>query len=128
MATRSFEKRVTETLAAQDTALAELSTKLQAPILNGGFDKLLLQVDKIERIQEDHRKLQDETCTKVSEVHAAVFDHKDGLYIQVQAARKWIKTANVIIKSIGAALGVGLVSGLGTLLWQIFQGHIHYVP
>lgn len=132
---QQFEKQITEileqhtsTLEAQDRILVKLDERLQAPVLNGGFETLLTKVQNIEHIQEQLNKDQQSQCKKIDDIHVAIYDPDKGLYSKVKDAIKWINRANWLAKGVAALLGTGVLTGLGKILYDIMTGHIHYTP
>jgi hypothetical protein len=125
---RSFEERTAEHLRSQDEILERVERKLDAPALNGGFETLLEKVSAIAATNEVLQKSQLIQTEKIEEIHRGIYHPEDGLYVKVKNHTTWIMHANWVIKGLIAVLGTGLVTGGAKLLYDIFQGHIHYVP
>lgn len=131
----SFEEKVIATLEVQDRLLERLEEKLERPVLNGGFDRLVEKVDTIERVtselsvgQDKLRSNQDSTGKKVDDIHTIVLDPNTGLYHRVKANSLWIDTTSKVLKWLGGLLVVGVLTGIGKLLYDFFSGHIHFTP
>lgn len=119
-----FEEHVTNTLRSQDEMLDKLDKKLSSPILNGGYDTLMQKVDKIEVVQDQLK----EHGPKIDAIHVAIFDPEKGLYGKVKENSSWINRANIGVKTFGVLLATGILTGFGKILYDMFTGHIKYVP
>lgn len=124
----SFEEHVAATLEAQDRMLERLEEKLEKPVLNGGFDKLVAKVEKIETVTESLRDAQVEAKKKIDAIHVAVYDPDTGLYTKVKDNSKWITTVKSAGKWFIGLLIAGALTGAGKLLYDFAQGHIHFTP
>jgi hypothetical protein len=144
-ATTDFEHHVKKTLAAQDEVLDELSKrfdhhvqseegvlerlakKLEAPALNGGFESLVKNVEKIRTVQDQLGERLQETGSKVDAIHVAIYDPEKGLYAKVKDAIRWINNANWVIKG---SLGLGATCGVaafGKIVYDMITGHLHII-
>lgn len=127
-----FTTKVSATLEAQDRMLEKLDKKLEdAHVLNGGFDNLMVQVNKIGSIETGLKEVK--TCQEtqgktLDEVHKAIYDKDEGLYQKVKSAIKWISTANWVIKGVLVTAATGAAGGFCKLAYDLISGHllIHY--
>ena len=113
---------------AQDKNLEHLVEKLDAPILNGGFEELSQKVSKIEFITEAVQTAQVENSTKITEIHSVIYDPEKGIYVTMKNHGKWIEAVSKGSKWIVALLITGLVTGVGKLLYDLVAAHIHLMP
>lgn len=110
--------------------LRMLEKKLDAPVLNGGFDRLFSNVEQIK--------------TDVDKLNAAIFDPEKGLFVRVKSEKvetdhnfeeleskvdnleNQLKTYRKFV--IGAALSVVTTGGAAIikLLWNFFSSHISF--
>lgn len=124
----SFEEHVLTTLEAQDRMLERMEIKLESPVLNGGFDKLVKQVDKIESVTDQMRQDQATSGKKVDAIHTAIYDPDTGLYGRVKEHTQVItKTGKGLSWFMGVLIAGGL-GGIGKLLYDFMAGHIHFTP
>ena len=131
--TTSFEEKTFDHLKAQDLLLERVCSnlervekKLESPVMNGGFETLLGQTTRIKDVNEELKKMQAQQGEKIDAIHGAIYDPEKGIYSKVKDHGKWIEKTGGLIKGIITFLGTSLVIGLGKLLYDIFQGHIHY--
>lgn len=134
-ASKEFEEKTTATLQAQDKTLEEqnrvlerLDKRLEAPVLNGGFEDLIKKVDKVESVTEQLRECHANSSKKIVDIHAAIYDPEKGIYVTVKSHDKWIGSAGKAGRWFGALLVTGLLTGAGKLLYDLITGHIHYTP
>jgi len=130
-----FEEKVTETLEAQDRMLEHLAEKLEKPVLNGGFDRLVASVQKIEmvsdQLQESQIQLRESQASahkKIDAIHTVVLDPDTGLYHKVKSNSQWIDNASKGLKWFVGLLVAGLLGGAGKLLYDMLSSHIHVAP
>jgi hypothetical protein len=123
-----FEDFVTASLEAQDKVLEKLELKLERPVMNGGFDKLVEKVEKIESVTEQLQRSREEDSKKITAIHEVVLDPDTGLYHKVKSNSQWIDTASRSLKWFLGFLGTGALAGLGKLLYDFLAGHIHFTP
>lgn len=119
-----FEASVFRALVRQDQALERLESKLNAPVLNGGFKQLVEQVNRIELAQRDQASAQSQSIKQVEELHDAVMDPTEGLIVKVNAHTAWIDTASRCAKwtlCLGAA-GTGAL--IGKAIWELLLLHV----
>ena len=124
----SFEDRTTASLQAQDELLDRLERKLESPILNGGFDRLVQRVEKIDQVTEKLREGQAEAGKKIDAIHTVVLDPETGLYHKVKSHSSWIDTTTKGMKWIGGLIVAGLLTGAGKLIYDALHSHLHYTP
>ena len=124
----SFEERTLNTLEAQDRLLERLETKLQSPIMNGGFDDLVRRVEKIDHVAEKLRESHELSGKKIDAIHNVVMDPETGLYHRVKSNSKWIESASKGLKWLGGVLLAGGLTCVGKLLYDLIQNHIHFSP
>lgn len=72
---------------ARDKQIIELLASVQktvqsAPALNGGFDRLVAKVDKIDVTQQ-------QLVQKVDQVHECLYEPDEGLYTRIRDIDKW---------------------------------------
>lgn len=115
-------------LDAQDAVLGEIKNKLDAPILNGGFQELTQQVNKVESIVNSLQASQESTGKKVDEIHAVVYDPTKGIIVTVAGHGRWLMLANKALKWILALLVTVSVTGFCKLLYDFLSGHILFKP
>lgn len=137
-----FEQKTTATLAAQDRILEQqnntletqnrflqhLDKKLSAPVLNGGFDELVKQVEKVKEVTEQLKDCHDSSSKKIVDIHTAIYDPEKGIYVTVKEHETWINTAAKALKWAGALVLTGTLTGLAKVIYDMITGHIHYTP
>lgn len=116
------------TLEAQDRILERLEKKFEKPALNGGFDKLVEKVEKIEWVTQKLSESQDGICKQVKEIHTVVLDPETGLYHKVKENSKWIDSTSRGLKWLIGLIIAGLLTGTGKLLYDFVTGHISFIP
>lgn len=121
------EERTSTHLTSQDEILERIEQKLQSPILNGGFDTLMEKVNRIEVINQGLSTTQVSQGTKIDAIYHGLYDPREGLYAEVKSATSWVKRANWVVKGAIALLATAILTGSGTLVYELFQGHIRYV-
>lgn len=126
MVSSTFEERTTATLEAQDRILERVEQKLEAPVLNGGFEDLIKKVDKLETVQETLRDCTSKSSTKIDAIHTAIYDPDKGLYVTVKHHTSWIAGANKASKWLVALMVTGVLTGVGKLIYDFLSGHIHF--
>ena len=106
--------------------LARLDEKLDAPVLNGGFDVLFQKVDNIEK--------------NVEKLNTAVFDPEKGLFVRVQAEsvetdhdvekleRRVDQTEEKLklYRKFMAAAVLSVITMIGKILWDAMSAHISF--
>lgn len=106
--------------------LSRLEEKLDAPVLNGGFELLFQKVDNIEK--------------SVDKLNEAVFNPEKGLFVRVQTEKvetdhdveKLIKRVDDTEEKlklyrkfiVGAVLSV--ITMIGKIIWDAVAGHITF--
>ena len=132
---KKFQSETTRTLKTQDAVLSDqtqlleyLVEKLEAPVLNGGFEDLTQKLTRMETMQEGMVKSHEKTATEVAEIHKVINDPKDGLVVTVNNQGKWIGTAKKVLIWMGGLAVTGGLAILGKLLWSAATGHIHFTP
>jgi hypothetical protein len=75
-----------DALKINHTLLTSVQEKLDSPVLNGGFDTLMLKVDNIEQSQVRSNSQIEHMTTKVDQVHEAVYHPDEGLFARVKKA------------------------------------------
>lgn len=125
---RTVEERTIAHLEAQDEVLERMEKKLESPALNGGFESLMAQVSHIAEVNSSIKEAQKEHDKKIDEIHQGIYNPEKGLYVKVQDHTKWINHANWIAKGVLGITATGMLTAIGKLLYDLFQGHIHYVP
>lgn len=124
----SFEERMLSTLEAQDRLLERVEQKLESPVLNGGFDNLMRKVDRIETIQEQLQASDSASGKKIDQLHTAIFDPEIGLYSKVKSNSNWISRTTKGFQWLGGIVVVGILSGLGKMMYDFLTGHVHFIP
>jgi hypothetical protein len=124
----TFEERTTATLEAQDRLLERVEQKLQAPVLNGGFEDLTKKVEKIESIQGAMAASAVGVEKKVGEIHERIYDPEKGLYVAVKHHGDWINTVSKALKWILALMLTLSLGGAGKMIYDFAGGHIHFTP
>lgn len=123
-----FEESTTQTLQAQDALLERMEKRLDAKVLNGGFDDLMTKVVKIELIQEQFKSTQDKNQVKTDEkldsIHNAIYEPDSGLYAKVKSNAESMAALRKIFKGFVALVASGLVGGAGKLLYDYIASHI----
>ncbi len=119
-----FEKHIQN----EEGTLTKLEQKLDAPILNGGFDNLLTQVTRIESVQTELGKCQGVTSDKITAIHTSIYDPEKGLYAKVKDALNWINNVNWVLKGMLGLTATGGVAVLGKIIYGLATGHIHWSP
>ena len=121
-ATKSSSSRQGELLKF----LARLDEKLDAPVLNGGFDLLFQKVDNIEK--------------NVDKLNTAVFDTEKGLFVRVQTEKvetdhdvekleqRIVQTEEKLklYRKFMAAAILSVVTMIGKILWDAAASHISF--
>lgn len=123
-----FEEKVTETLEAQDRMLEHLAQKLEKPVLNGGFDRLVASVHKIEMVSDQLQESQVSAHKKIDAIHTVVLDPDTGLYHKVKSNSQWIDNASKGLKWFAGLLIAGLLGGAGKFLYDLISSHVHVTP
>jgi hypothetical protein len=130
-----FQIETTKTLKTQDQILASqnqllehLVKKLEAPVLNGGFDELTQKMTRMETIQTQMVETQKISSQQVAEIHKTINDPKEGLIVTLSGHGKWISSAKKVLIWLGAGGVTVLVGALGKLGWSFVTGHIHFIP
>lgn len=123
-----FEETTTRTLLAQDALLERMEARLDAEVLNGGFDNLMVKITKIETINEQLHATQKAMGERVESIYTGLYDHEKGLYSKVKDNVKWIDMANKAIVWGAALVITGILTGIGKLLYDFASGHFHYLP
>jgi hypothetical protein len=126
--TSPFEERMLSQLDSQDRILERLEQKLNAPVLNGGFEDLTAKVTKIESVQETMRETQKGTSSQVADIHALIYDPEKGMYVTVKDHGRWITKSNKIYTWTLALFVTGTLTGIGKFLYDIVTGHIAFKP
>lgn len=133
--TQSFEEKTTASLDAQDKILetqndilGRLELKLEAPVLNGGFEDLVKKVERVDRVTEALRETQAASGTKIVDIHSAIYDPEKGIYVTVKDHGRWIGLASSAVKWLIALLITAALGGMGKLFYDFITGHIHYSP
>lgn len=124
----SFEERTLSTLEAQDRLLEQVVQKLESPVLNGGFDNLMRKVDRIETAQEQLQASDSASGKKIDQLHTAIFDPEIGLYSRVKSNSSWISRTTKGFQWLGGIVVVGILSGLGKMMYDFLTGHVHFIP
>lgn len=125
---RMFEERVTATLEAQDRMLEILAEKLERPALNGGFDDLVRNVDKIKTETEQLRQDQAGTSKKIDAIHVAIYDPDTGLYGRVKEHTHVIsRTSKGLTWFIGIVIAASM-TGVGKMMYDFLAGRVHFTP
>ena len=124
----SFQEHTSAQLDAQDRILERLEQKLDAPVLNGGFEDLTNKVSKIESVQNAILEVQKTTSSQVSEIHAVIYDPEKGIYVTVKDHGKWITKSNKVYVWTLAFFVAGTLTGIGKFLYDIVAGHIAFKP
>jgi hypothetical protein len=127
-ASESFEERTSATLEAQDRILERVEQKLEAPVLNGGFEDLTRKVDKIENVTELMRESMADTNKKVGDIHTVIYDPEKGIYVTLKGHDNWIERVGKGFKWGGALVVTGVLTGIGKLIYDFITGHIHFTP
>lgn len=127
-ALKNFEDRTTATLEAQDRLLERMEQRLQAPVLNGGFEDLNKKIDKVEFIQDQLLRQQETSGKQISDIHMVIYDPEKGMYMTLKSHTRWIEAMTKSIKWAGALFLTGLLSGIGKLIYDFISGHIHIAP
>lgn len=132
---KDFEEKTTATLQAQDRTLEEqnrvlerVDKRLNAPVLNGGFEDLIKKVDKVENVTAQLSEKYGNTSQKIADIHTAVYDPEKGIYVTVKSHDKWITAVGTAGRWFGALLVTGMLTGMGKLLYDFITGHLHYTP
>jgi chromosome segregation ATPase len=117
----TMKSEIRERLSRQDEALARVEKKLDAPVLNGGFEKLTAKVEKIEQTTEDLGKQMHDADTKLSEVHTALFDKDQGIYGAVTKHTSWIEGANSYLKKLSFLMLTGIGGLVAKAIWDVLK-------
>jgi polyhydroxyalkanoate synthesis regulator phasin len=107
-----------------------LEQKLEAPILNGGFDRLFENVENIK--------------TEVDKLNKAVFDPENGLFVRVKSEKvetdhelkaleqkvsnleNQLKTYRKFVIGAAGSLALAGLGGLGKVVWGLVASHISF--
>ena len=124
----SFEAHVLTTLEAQDRLLERLETKMESPVLNGGFNELVKKVDKIEVSTDQARAEQSASSKKIDAIHVAIYDPDTGLYGRVKEHTQVITKTGKGLSWLMGILIAGSLTGVGKLIYDVAAAHIHFNP
>ena len=120
--------KILDRLHSQDRILGMLEEKLNAPVLNGGFEDLIRLVDRIENAQEQFGVSQEDTNKKLGDIHTMINDPEKGLYVEVKTHSKWIDRASSGMRWFVMLLAGGALTGAGKFVYDLVTKHFHYVP
>ena len=110
----TFEERTTD-------ALERLERRFDAPMFDGGFEDLSQRVAMFEIREERDRKYQEESLKKINDIHASIYDPKEGLYFTVKHSEAWISKVNGTARWMAMVLVTASVGGCGGLLYAYLK-------
>lgn len=126
--TSEFEKKTTRTLreqnrvlAQQNDVLAQLQDRLDAPILNGGYNDLVQEVGEIKSIKSQLES----ASVKIDHINASINDPDHGIYVKVKHHDVWIMKVNSTWKWVLGTVGGLLIAGGGKILFDYIVQHFH---
>ena len=117
-----------KTLENQNRVLERMDKKLEAPVLNGGFDDLVKKVEKVESVTQQLKECQESSSKKIVDIHTAIYDPEKGIYVTVKGHDKWISSTAKAGRWLGMLLITGGLGALGKVIYDLVTGHIHYTP
>ena len=136
MVSENFEETTTKTLKLQDDLLERMEKRLDAKVLNGGFDDLMVTIAKIE-LSQDHIRANQEIhnqsdiisdaalLLKIDKIHDGIYDPEKGLYLKVKSNAESMETLTKIFKWFVVIVATGILTGLGKLLYDFLVKHFH---
>jgi len=122
--TETFEERTTDALLAVSRVLERLEDRFDSPVFDGGFEKLVGRVAKFELVQEQYGKNQEDSLKKINDIHASIYDPKEGLYFTVKHNAQWISKINGAARWSLMVLVTASVGGFGGLLYAYLKALI----
>lgn len=136
LVSEEFETTTTKTLQAQDALLERMEKRLDAKVLNGGFDELMVTVAEIKTTQahiQANQEIHNQSdivsdaalLAKIDKIHDGIYDPEKGLYMKVKSNAESMETLNKIFKWFLALLATGILTGLGKLLYDFIVKHVH---
>lgn len=117
---------------------------LSSAVLNGGFDNLVFKIENIEQSQSG-------MSDKVNMIHEALYKPDDGFFarvkqveteahdtqahtetvraldVSVKDLERWKGWVNRVVKWVAIAIGGGVATLMGKLLYDFISGHIKIV-
>lgn len=117
-----------KTLENQNRVLERMDKKLEAPVLNGGFDDLVKKVEKVENVTQQLKECHESSSKKIVDIHTAIYDPEKGIYVTVKGHDKWISATAKAGRWLAMLLITGALGGLGKVIYDLITGHIHYTP
>ena len=116
-----FQRKTTKTLREQNQILAQLQERLNAPILNGGYNDLVREVSELRSIKD---QLQN-TGSKIVSIDTAINDPDHGIYVKVKNHSDWISKVNRTWYWVLGTVTTLTLTGAGKLLYDFFSHHFH---
>ena len=115
-----FEKKTTKTLREQNDVLALLKERLNAPILNGGYNDLV-KVGEFEVIKEQLQA----TGAKIDNIDSSINNPDNGIYVKVKHHSEWISKVNKTWMWVLGTVATLTLTGAGKLFFDFFSHHLH---